>query len=166
MNKKIYLAGGCFWGTEAYFSRLKGVCHTTCGYANGHTPDPTYHDVCTKETGYAEAVLLAYDSNLIDLSKLLTEFFKTVNPTTRNRQGNDIGSQYRSGIYYVDPEDEEKIKQFINLKQGEYHRPIVTEVLPLTSFYPAEEYHQQYLLRNPNGYCHVNLNLIAEEDMK
>ena len=131
MKKKIYFAGGCFWGTQAYFSLLRGVVNTQCGYANGTAKNPTYEDVCRGNTGHAETVMIEYDDSMIKLDKLLTEFFKTINPTTKNRQGNDIGSQYRSGIYYVDDADINTIQEFIENKQREYSRPIVTEVLPL-----------------------------------
>ena len=120
MKKKIYFAGGCFWGTQAYFSLLRGVVNTQCGYANGTAKNPTYEDVCRGNTGHAETVMIEYDDSMIKLDKLLTEFFKTINPTIKNRQGNDIGSQYRSGIYYVDDADINTIQEFIENKQREY----------------------------------------------
>jgi len=166
VNKTIYLAGGCFWGTEAYFSKLKGVVRTLCGYANGKTANPTYEEVCGSDTGHAETVLVEFDPSIIPMDKLLTEFFKTIDPTTKNRQGNDFGSQYRSGIYYVDAADAPVIQRYVLAKKAEYEKPIVTEILPLSCFYPAEEYHQKYLDKNPNGYCHVDLSLIHEEDKK
>ena len=164
MYKLIYLAGGCFWGTEAYFSKLKGVARTQCGYANGNTVNPTYEEVCRADTGHAETVLVEYDSTVISTEKILTEFFKTIDPTTKNRQGNDFGSQYRSGVYYIDETDAPEIQSYVQKKQEEYARPIVTEILPLLRYFPAEEHHQRYLDKNPNGYCHVNLNLIQDED--
>ena len=166
MKKQIYLAGGCFWGTEAYFAKLKGVSRTLCGYANGKTDNPTYEEVCRADTGHAEAVFVEYDDSVISTEKLLTEFFKTIDPTTKNRQGNDVGNQYRSGVYFVDEADEHMIRSYISKKQREYSKPIVTEILPMINFYPAEEYHQHYLDKNPNGYCHVDLNKIREEDKK
>ena len=166
MKKHIYFAGGCFWGTEAYFAKLKGVISTLCGYVNGTTEDPTYEDVCRLDTGHAETVLVEYEPSAIQTEKLLTEFFKTIDPTAINRQGNDIGTQYRSGIYYIDEADAPIIKNYVLKKQEEYAKPIATEVLPLRNFYPAEEYHQQYLEKNPNGYCHVDLSLINDEDRK
>ena len=166
MIKQVYFAGGCFWGTEVYFSKLKGVTHTLCGYANGNTSNPTYEEVCRTDTGHAETVLVEYDSTVISTEKLLTEFFKTIDPTTKNRQGNDMGSQYRSGIYYADETDSPIIQNYVLKKQEVYAKPIVTEVLPLLCFYPAEEYHQHYLDKNPGGYCHVNIGLIREEDRK
>ena len=164
--KQIYLAGGCFWGTEAYFERLKGVTDTLCGYANGKTANPTYEEVCRANTGYAETVFIEYDPSVISLEKLLTEFFKTIDPTTKNRQGNDIGSQYRSGIYFVDAADAPVIQNLFADKQKKCIKPIVTEALPLSNFYPAEAYHQHYLDKNPGGYCHVDLGLICPEDRK
>ena len=166
MDKQIYLAGGCFWGTEAYFSRLKGVIRTECGYANGNTPNPSYEDVCLKNTGRAETVLVVYEPSVISLEKLISEFFKSIDPTVMNCQGADIGTQYRSGIYYTDETDAAVIRGCIVKKQKEYSRRIVTEVLPLLNYYPAEEYHQNYLRKNPGGYCHVNLNMIRDEDKK
>ena len=165
-DKQIYLAGGCFWGTEAYFSMLKGVTNTLCGYANGKTENPTYEEVCGSDTGHAEAVMVEYDPSVISTEKLLTEFFRTIDPTTINRQGHDIGSQYRSGIYYSDEADAPVILNYVRDKQKGYARPIVTEAAPLLNFYPAEEYHQKYLDKNPNGYCHVDLGLIQEGDRK
>lgn len=166
MNKCIYFAGGCFWGTEAYFSMIKGVINTQCGYANGTTKNPTYEEVCAQSTNHAETVMVEYDDSVITLDKLLNEFFKIINPTAKNRQGNDIGNQYRSGIYYSNASDSLTINNFIESKKYEYDRPIVTEVLPLSCFYPAEDYHQHYLDKNPGGYCHVDLSLIKKEDRK
>lgn len=166
MNKCIYFAGGCFWGTEAYFSMIKGVINTQCGYANGTTKNPTYEEVCAQSTNHAETVMVEYDDSVITLDKLLNEFFKIINPTAKNRQGNDIGNQYRSGIYYSNASDSSTINNFIESKKYEYDRPIVTEVLPLSCFYPAEDYHQHYLDKNPGGYCHVDLSLIKKEDRK
>ena len=166
MKKLIYLAGGCFWGIEAYFSKLKGVSRTLCGYANGKTENPTYEEVCKADTGHAEAVLVEFNDLVITTEKLLTEFFKTIDPTAKNRQGNDIGTQYRSGIYFADEADSQIIQSYVSRKQEEYAKPIITEILPLLNFYPAEEYHQHYLDKNPNGYCHVDINQIREEDKK
>lgn len=155
---QIVLAGGCFWGTQAYIRRVPGVAFTQCGYANGYTEDPTYEEVCSGATGHAEAVMVKYDASKLPLCKLLTQYFKTINPTTLNRQGNDRGSQYRSGIYYLEPHDLPEIQAAIVAEQKKYPKPIVTEVVPLDSFYPAEGYHQDYLEKNPSGYCHVDLS--------
>ncbi len=162
-RKEIWLAGGCFWGVEAYFSRVRGVLATTVGYANGKTENPTYEEVCSGKTGHAETVHVVYNPQVVSLDQLLRHFFRIIDPTARNRQGNDVGPQYRSGIYYRDPEDLPAIRSVVAEVQKEYHKLVVTEVLPLTNFYPAEEYHQKYLEKNPGGYCHVDLSLAARE---
>ncbi|MCL2833669.1 MAG: peptide-methionine (S)-S-oxide reductase MsrA [Treponema sp.] len=160
----IVLAGGCFWGTQAYIRRLKGVLRTSCGYANGNTPNPDYKMVCTGKTGHAEAVRTEYDPDILPLEKLLSEYFKTINPTSVNRQGGDTGTQYRTGIYYSAESDKTTAETFIAKEQKKFGRPIAVEVLPLTCFYPAEEYHQDYLEKNPGGYCHVDLSLLPKGD--
>lgn len=156
--KTIYLAGGCFWGVEEYFSRLDGVVETEVGYANGHVENPTYREVCTGQTGHVEAVKIVYDSKIISLDKLLSKFWSIIDPTVLNRQGPDIGSQYRTGIYYVDEEDLSPINASLWMERVKYDQLIVTEILPLESFYRAEEEHQQYLKKNPGGYCHIDLD--------
>lgn len=165
-HQKIVLAGGCFWGTERYLEQLPGVIRTFVGYANGHTENPTYEEVCTGNTGHAEAVFVEYDADIIELKYLLSYFFKTINPTMRNRQGNDFGHQYRSGIYYFNPSEVPLIKDFIAREQKNYTRAIQTEVLPLKTIYPAEEYHQKYLQKNPGGYCHVTFESLPSADAK
>ena len=160
----IVLAGGCFWGTEAYIRKLSGVTFTEVGYANGHVVNPSYELVCTGTTGAAEAVLVKYDPDVLPLERLISEYFKTINPLTENRQGNDIGSQYRSGIFYSNPDDTPVIQKVIREEQKNYDEHIVTALEPLTSFYKAEEYHQDYLEKNPDGYCHVDLSLLPKED--
>ena len=155
--KSIYLAGGCFWGVDAYIRRVKGVSFTQSGYANGHTEDPTYEEVCSGFTGYTETVRVDYSPELISLPELLERFFSVINPTSFNRQGNDVGSQYRSGVYWVNEEDEPVIENFISRLQEKYTKKILTENKSLSSFYPAENYHQDYLEKNPNGYCHIDL---------
>ncbi|MCL2550173.1 MAG: peptide-methionine (S)-S-oxide reductase MsrA, partial [Methanimicrococcus sp.] len=161
---RIVLAGGCFWGTQAYIRRLPGVAHTKCGYANGHTVNPDYYSVCSGETDHTEAVDVKYDAEMLPLRKLLAEYFKTIDPTSKNRQGGDMGTQYRTGIYYVGSEDEAVILQAVAEEQKKYEKPIVTEVLPLTCFYPAEDFHQDFLERNPNGYCHVDLSKLPRRE--
>ncbi|TJX14186.1 peptide-methionine (S)-S-oxide reductase MsrA [Tissierella creatinini] len=156
--KNIYLAGGCFWGVEEYFSRIDGVVDTEVGYANGHSPNPTYKHVCTGLTGHAETTYVVYDESKVTLEELLNRFFRIIDPTLLNRQGGDIGSQYRTAIYYKDSADLETIKKVIEIEQGKYSKPIVTEVEEIKSFYYAEDYHQDYLKKNPGGYCHVNMN--------
>lgn len=154
----IYLAGGCFWGIEAYFSRLKGITSTQVGYANGKTENPTYEAVCTGETDFVETVKIEYDSDKISLNNILDNFFEIIDPTTLNKQAGDVGTQYRSGIYYINPEDKNIIQGKFKTVQEKHTAPIVTEVLPLKNFYKAEEYHQKYLDKNPSGYCHINLS--------
>ncbi|MCR3758939.1 peptide-methionine (S)-S-oxide reductase MsrA [Clostridium felsineum] len=160
--KKIVFAGGCFWGVEAYFNTIEGVLNTKVGYANGDTENPTYDEVCTDKTGYAEACFLEYDSNKVKLESLLEAYFKVVDPTLENRQGHDEGTQYRTGIYYFDKDDEKVIKEYKAKEQEKYEAPIVTEILPLKNFYDAEEYHQKYLDKNPNGYCHIPKELLKK----
>ena len=156
--KEIVFAGGCFWGVEEYFSRIPGVVETRVGYANGHTADPTYEEVCTGRTGHAESCLVQYDENIISLEELLKKYWLIVDPTIKDRQGPDIGNQYRTGIYYLDEADLPAIKEYVNNEQKKYGKPIVTEIKPLDCFYPAEEYHQKYLKKNPDGYCHIDLS--------
>lgn len=161
--REIWLAGGCFWGLEAYLDRLSGVIATSVGYANGNTEYPTYEQVCHNNTGHAETVYVVYDPGRIGLPKLLAYFFKVVDPTTLNRQGNDRGIQYRSGIYYRDASDKPVIEQVIAEEQKKYPAPIVVEVLPLSNYYVAEEYHQKYLKKNPGGYCHIDISALDND---
>ncbi len=166
----VYFAGGCFWGVEEYMSRIAGVYDAVSGYANGTTENPSYQDVLYKDTGHAETVRIVYDENQVTLKELLDAFFKVVDPTSLNKQGNDEGTQYRSGVYYTNNEHKDVIEDAVKELQQDYDEPIVVEVLPLDNFYDAEEYHQDYLKKNVNGYCHINLNaatpelLINEED--
>lgn len=157
MQAEIYLAGGCFWGVEAYMKLLPGVLDTQVGYANGNTAHPTYEQVCHQGTGHAETVRVVYDRGRTDVAQLLEAFFRVVDPTSHHRQGNDRGSQYRSGIYYVDECDKVAAEQVLAQLQTRYEVPIVTEILPLAHFYPAEEAHQDYLDKHPGGYCHIDL---------
>ena len=157
--RDIYLAGGCFWGTDAYMARVIGVAATESGYANGDVPLPvTYEEVYADTTGYAEVVKVVYDVTKISLTTVLKEFFSITNPTTLNRQAEDVGTRYRSGIYYTDEADIEEIRAVIEEIQTKFEQPIVTEVEPLKNYQPAEEYHQDYLEKNPDGYCHVTFN--------
>jgi len=164
--KKIVLAGGCFWGVEAYYQRLKGVEKTRVGYANGKFPNPTYEQVKTGETNFVEAVEIYYDENIISFRTILEHLFRFIDPTSLNRQGGDIGTQYRTGIYYEDEESHQEALKFIQEKQAEYDKPIVVEVKSLENFYEAEEYHQKYLDKNPYGYCHVDLSLLKPWERK
>lgn len=156
--KTIYLAGGCFWGVQKFFDQFKGVKHTEAGYANGKKPDPTYFDVC-HASGHAETVKIDYDENEISLRKLLEYYFMVIDPLSYNQQGADRGIQYRTGIYYTDPEDLPMIKEYYDELEKEEMRqsgePFAVELMPLENFYPAEEEHQKYLEKNPGGYCHI-----------
>ena len=156
MQSEIYLAGGCFWGVEKYFSLLPGVIKTSVGYANGHIENPTYKMVCDTDTGHAETIHVVYDSGQTSLEDLLEEYYKIIDPTALNRQGPDIGTQYRTGIYYTDPGDCETIARSLDILQKRHEEPVVVENLPLEVYYLAEEYHQKYLDKNPNGYCHIS----------
>lgn len=159
---RIYLAGGCFWGLEAYFSKLPGVIKTDAGYANGKIQNPTYEQVCEGDTDFAEAVMIEYHPMEISLDDILWHYFDIVDLTTLNRQGNDTGTQYRSGIYYVNDKDKEIIEHAIKAEQTKHKSPIVTEVKKLENFYEAEEYHQKYLDKNPGGYCHIDLSKVEK----
>jgi peptide-methionine (S)-S-oxide reductase len=156
--KKIVLAGGCFWGVEEFISRIDGIVETKVGYANGTTTNPTYEEVCSGSTGHTEACYITYDETKISLTTLLDKYWEIIDPTSFNRQGNDIGSQYRTGIYYIDENDKDLIIQSKASLQKNYTKDVVTEVKPLKGFYAAEEYHQKYLKKNPNGYCHIKLD--------
>ena len=158
MHKNIYFAGGCFWGVQEYFSRINGVIHTSSGYANGHTENPSYQDVCYKNTGHAETVHIKYDPEIVSLTALLELYFSIVNPFSLNRQGPDRGIQYRSGVYYTDKDDLEIMEEFFIAEKKKHSQKIVVELLPLENYFLAEEYHQDYLKKNPNGYCHIDLN--------
>ncbi|MGN0663874.1 MAG: peptide-methionine (S)-S-oxide reductase MsrA [Negativibacillus sp.] len=159
-QREIYLAGGCYWGTEKYMSSVKGVLKTEVGFANGKTEHPTYQQVCKENTDHAETVHVTYDADALPLKTLLSLFWKIIDPTSINQQGEDIGRQYRTGVYYCCPEDREVIQTSIDELQKNYDKPIAVEVCPLEQFWPAEEYHQKYLDKNPNGYCHVPWDLI------
>lgn len=161
--KEIWLAGGCFWGVEAYMSRVPGVAGVTVGYANGNTESPTYQEVCSRNTGHAETIAVKYDPGRISLSTLLEQYFKIIDPTSVNRQGNDTGEQYRTGIYYKDSSDLEAIKAVMAEVQKKYPKPLAVEVLPLKNYYLAEEYHQDYLEKNPHGYCHIDFSSLKEQ---
>lgn len=160
--KKIYLAGGCFWGVEEYMQRIYGVYDAVSGYANGKVNNPTYKTVSSGKSGYAETVEVTYDSKKIKLEDLLNHYFKIIDPTSLNKQGNDRGSQYRTGIYYVDDSDKEVIDKVMNFQAKKYSEKIVVENMKLKNFTVAEDYHQDYLRKNPNGYCHIDLSKAGE----
>ena len=155
-TQTLVLGGGCFWCTEAVYVEVRGVLDVESGYSNGHAPAPTYEQVCTGTTGHNEVVKLLYDPAQVSTRELLEIFFLIHDPTTLNRQGNDVGTQYRSGIYFTTPEQEAEARAMIEelSREGGVAQPIVTEVRPLTNYHPAEDYHQDFFARNPyQGYC-------------
>ena len=155
----IYFAGGCFWGTEHFFKQVKGVTATEVGFANGNTVNPTYEEVVHKKTGYAETVKVTYNPKQVDLNLLLNLYFLTIDPTSINKQGNDIGDQYRTGIYYTSSKQLPLINARIAEEAKKHSQRVVVEVTPLKKYYKAEDYHQDYLETNPGGYCHINPEL-------
>ena len=161
MNKSIILGGGCFWCTEAVFKMLKGVISVEPGYAGGHAPNPTYEQICEGNTGHAEVIKIEYDVEIVPLETLLTVFFASHDPTTPNRQGNDVGTQYRSIILCDSQEQIEACQKFIAdlNNSSEFGAPVITEIKMLEKFYPAEDYHKNYYENNKNqGYCQVVIN--------
>lgn len=157
--KVIYFAGGCFWGTEHFMKQINGVVDTQVGYANGNVENPTYKLVCTDTTHFAETVKVVYDKEKVELSFLIELYFKMIDPTSLNKQGEDCGTQYRTGIYFEDKADEEIIRSTVSRLASAYDAPVVVEIEPLKNFYDAEDYHQDYLDKNPEGYCHVSAEL-------
>ncbi len=153
--KTIYLAGGCFWGVQKYFDQFKGIMETTVGYANGHTANPSYEEVKSQQSGHSETVKIVYDETITNLEKILYDYYRIIDPTSLNQQGEDKGISYRTGIYYTDPDEKEVIQKVTSEIQKQYNQPIVVEIEPLDNFYNAEEYHQKYLEKNPEGYCHI-----------
>ncbi|NTU89614.1 MAG: peptide-methionine (R)-S-oxide reductase MsrB [Actinobacteria bacterium] len=160
--KEIYLAGGCFWGTEKYLSLVKGIVDTEVGYANGLTANPSYEDVCYRDTGHVEAVKVVYDPNVVSLDFILKLYYDVIDPLAKNRQGNDVGSQYRTGIYYNDEHDRATILRSLVELQKLHDKPVAIEVLPLQNYVIAEDYHQNYLDKNPSGYCHIHADKFAK----
>ena len=153
--RENFLAGGCFWGLQKYFDQVVGIITTQVGYANGRTVNPTYEEVCCGDSNFAETVWVRYNENIIDLKGILDLFFRVIDPTVRNRQGNDFGTQYRTGIYYISAADEAEIRRYVAGLRQKYARPVVTEVEKLRNYYTAEPYHQNYLEKHPEGYCHI-----------
>ena len=158
-SKVIYLAGGCFWGTEHYFKQVHGIVNTEVGYANGIIDNPTYQQVCTDTTQFAETVRVCYNPDIVNLRFLLEMYFKAIDPISINKQGHDVGTQYRTGIYYVDPQDIPVIEMVFQQEQQKYDVPLAVEIRELVNFFEAEDYHQDYLDKNPNGYCHLPSSL-------
>ena len=160
---EIYFAGGCFWGIEEYFSRVPGVAGASSGYANGSQDieHPSYLQVCDGDTGFAETVKVLYDPDVIGLDELCRAFFRAIDPTSKDRQGNDVGNQYRTGVFYIDEADVEVLQSIFDEVNAQYGGAVVTELAPLSNFWPAELYHQDYLRKNPGGYCHVDFSSLT-----
>ena len=152
--KTIYLAGGCFWGLQKFFDQFDGVAQTEVGYANGPDRAPTYQEVCA-DSGHAETVRVVYDESRLPLRKLLEYYFMVIDPLSVNRQGHDEGIQYRTGIYYTGPDQTDEIREVFDREQEKAGAPLAVAVEPLRNFFSAEEYHQKYLEKNPDGYCHI-----------
>ena len=153
-NKTIYLAGGCFWGTQKFFDQFQGVVSTEVGYANGPEAAPTYQDVCNN-SGHAETVRIDYDDSVLSLTELLNYYFLVIDPLSVNKQGGDVGIQYRTGIYYTSEEQLPEIEAVYREQEEKAGAKLAVELEPLRNFYSAEEYHQKYLDKNPGGYCHI-----------
>lgn len=160
-EKTIYFAGGCFWGTQHFFSRVQGVKEAVSGYANGHTERPSYEQVYTDNTGFAETVRVTYYPENIGLEELTELYFCIIDPLSVNRQGHDEGTRYRTGIYYDNPQDRDIIYKVYAQEAQKQGRPLAVELAPLQNFFPAEEYHQDYLTKNPDGYCHLPFKAFA-----
>ncbi len=154
-DQKALLGAGCFWGVQFYFDEVPGVMKTTVGYTGGHTTGPSYEDVCYKDTGHAEAVLIEFDPKRTDYKTILMQFFRMHDPTQLNGQGPDVGDQYRSAIYYFDDEQKVIAEQVKQSSQKDFEQPIVTEITKASEFYEAEDYHQKYAQRTGRGMCHV-----------
>ena len=164
--KRIVLAGGCFWGVQGYYKKLKGVINTNVGYTNGNIKNPSYQDLKNGKATHAEAIEIFYDEEVISLEKILEHLFRIIDPTSLNKQGADFGIQYRTGIYYRDNSDKFIIDKFIEKMNVLFKNRVVVEVREEKGFYLAEEYHQDYLDINPNGYCHIDFSLIKDEEKK
>lgn len=164
--KKIVVAGGCFWGVEAYFKQLKGITDSSVGYIDGNTSSPTYEDVCHGRATHAEACELTYDETILNVEAICEHLFRICNPFSKFRQGNDVGRQYRTGIYFYEPSDEARINAFMKQYFDKDYENVQTDVKEAKDYVLAEAYHQDYLDKNPQGYCHVNLNLAKETEKK
>lgn len=158
--KEIYFAGGCFWGTEHYIRQFEGVLSTSTGYANGNVDDPSYKQVYTDLTGHAECVRVGYDPEVISLDTLCRMFFRSIDPLLKDRQGEDCGTRYRTGIYWISEEDRVIVENIYDEIQASYGVQLMVEKQPLKCFYSAEDYHQDYLVKNPDGYCHLSLETL------
>lgn len=162
---EIVFAGGCFWGVQEYFSRVPGVTSTETGYAQSAVANPTYRQVCSGATGAAEAVRIVFDPERVPLALLARRLFRIIDPVSLNRQGNDFGTQYRTGIYYVSPEQKPILESVMAEEQRKYRQPLAVELAPLANFYPAEDYHQDYLKKNPGGYCHISFESLNDPEL-
>lgn len=156
MSETIYLAGGCFWGVQRYFDQFDGILKTTVGYANGNTENPEYKEVKSGKTGHAETIKIEYDPSIISLKEILDKYFEVIDPVSVNKQGEDEGISYRTGIFYVNDDDLKVIAEKIKEVQKEYDEPLAVIVEKERNFYDAEEYHQKYLEKNPGAYCHIS----------
>lgn len=161
-ERQIFFAGGCFWGVQEYFSRIPGVIATETGYAQSDKPSPSYREVCSGGTGAAETVKVVYDPKKVALATLVRQFFKIIDPLSLNRQGNDVGTQYRTGIYYANPADLPELDALLREERQKYSSPLAVVVEQLRNFYPAEDYHQDYLKKNPGGYCHISFDSLRD----
>jgi methionine-S-sulfoxide reductase len=166
MLNEIVVAGGCFWGVQEYYTRLKGVVETKVGYAQGTTVNPTYEEVCEGSSGFTEVVYIKYNPETISLIKICDHLFRIIDPLSVNKQGGDAGINYRTGIYYDNEVDRKVIDKYIAKQQKKYYSSIAVEVKNLENFYDAEDYHQEYLKKNINGYCHVNFSKIKDTEIK
>ena len=158
--KTIYLAGGCFWGVQKFFDQFDGVADTETGYANGPEQAPSYRDVCAS-SGHAETVRIRYDPDRITLTELLDNYFRVIDPLSVNRQGEDRGILYRTGIYYTEEDQIAEINAVMRGQEKKYGTKLAVETEPLKNFFPAEEYHQKYLDKNPGGYCHIPREMLS-----
>ena len=163
--RTIYLAGGCFWGMQKFFDQFEGVLSTQVGYANGPDRAPTYQEVC-RNSGHAETVRIDYDEGKLSLDKLLELYFLVIDPLSVNKQGGDEGIQYRTGVYYTNPDQLPMIQAAFEKEAAKVGSPLAVELLPLTNFFPAEEYHQKYLDKNPGGYCHIPQRMMHKKRKK
>lgn len=155
MGKALFSAG-CFWGVQYYFDQVPGVIETTVGYTGGHTDNPSYEEVCSHTTGHAEAVLIEFDQQKVSFEDLVMQFFRMHDPTQLNRQGPDVGDQYRSAIFYFDPEQKSIAEHVKNITQSSYKKPIVTQITKAEKFYEAEAYHQKFAEKTGRGMCHID----------
>jgi len=162
--RTVYLAGGCFWGMQKFFDQFEGVLATEVGYANGPDAAPTYQQVC-RDSGHAETIRIDYDEGKLSLERLLELFFLVIDPLSVNKQGGDEGIQYRTGVYYTDPDQLPRLQAAFAREAEKVGAPLAVELLPLENFFPAEEYHQKYLDKNPGGYCHIPQRMLHLERM-